>query len=302
MISFLTVLVFYLPCQSGEKIALSISTLLSLTWFILLLSEIIPPTSLVLPLIGKYLLFTMVLVTLSIAVTVLILYNHFRHPYAYAMPYWVRYVFLDVMPKLMFFKTIFDDQQLRNCASANHGQSHEDVAERGKGYNKFKKRLKYSRNSVIYNDILLENEMENGYEHLLYRSNSSFEETPCSKRKKDIRCTYGALLSTHEEGEYLIKEALPALDKYLLLPEVKEAVKCVHYISKRYRNENKNAKMRGDWEAVSRVLDRFFLIVFSIASTMGTTAILLTAPSLYDQTPPLVASDPGEIETESINM
>ena len=72
-ISFLTVLVFYLPSGGGEKISLCISILISLTVFFLLLVEIIPSTSLVVPLIGKYLLFTMVLVTLSVVVTVITL-------------------------------------------------------------------------------------------------------------------------------------------------------------------------------------------------------------------------------------
>ncbi|XP_033338534.1 nicotinic acetylcholine receptor alpha3 subunit isoform X3 [Megalopta genalis] len=62
-ISFLTVLVFYLPSDSGEKVSLSISILLSLTVFFLLLAEIIPPTSLVVPLLGKFVLFTMILDT-----------------------------------------------------------------------------------------------------------------------------------------------------------------------------------------------------------------------------------------------
>ena len=77
-ISFLTVLVFYLPSDSGEKVTLCVSILLSLTVFFLLLAEIIPPTSLAVPLLGKYLLFTMVLVTLSICVTVGVLNIHFR--------------------------------------------------------------------------------------------------------------------------------------------------------------------------------------------------------------------------------
>lgn len=59
-ISFLTLLVFYLPSDCGEKVTLSISILVSLTVFFLLLAEIIPPTSLAVPLLGKYLLFTMV--------------------------------------------------------------------------------------------------------------------------------------------------------------------------------------------------------------------------------------------------
>ncbi|KAG8226980.1 hypothetical protein J437_LFUL000285 [Ladona fulva] len=77
-ITFLTVLVFYLPSDSGEKVTLCISILLSLTVFFLLLAEIIPPTSLAVPLLGKYLLFTMILVTLSICVTVCVLNVHFR--------------------------------------------------------------------------------------------------------------------------------------------------------------------------------------------------------------------------------
>ena len=52
------------------QVTLSISILISLTVFFLLLVEIIPATSLVVPLIGKYLLFTMIMVTISICVSV----------------------------------------------------------------------------------------------------------------------------------------------------------------------------------------------------------------------------------------
>lgn len=48
-ISFLTITVFYLPSESGEKVGLSISILVCLTMFFLLLVEIIPSTSLVIP-------------------------------------------------------------------------------------------------------------------------------------------------------------------------------------------------------------------------------------------------------------
>jgi len=103
-ISFLTVLTFYLPSDSGEKVALCISILLSLTVFFLLLAELIPPTSLVVPLVGKYLLFTMILVTLSIVVTVVVLNIHFRSPLTHKMPPWVRRVFLHVLPKLLWMR------------------------------------------------------------------------------------------------------------------------------------------------------------------------------------------------------
>lgn len=104
LISCLTVLVFYLPSQCGEKITLCISVLLSLTVFLLLITEIIPSTSLVIPLIGEYLLFTMVFVTLSIIITVFVLNVHHRSPQTHGMPQWVRRVFLELVPRVLFMK------------------------------------------------------------------------------------------------------------------------------------------------------------------------------------------------------
>nr|ADF56010.1 nicotinic acetylcholine receptor alpha subunit 63a [Teladorsagia circumcincta] len=103
-ISFLTALVFYLPSDGGEKISLCISILISLTVFFLLLVEIIPSTSLVIPLIGKYLLFTMVLVTLSVVVTVVTLNVHYRSPTTHNMPECVRRFFIEILPKYLLMK------------------------------------------------------------------------------------------------------------------------------------------------------------------------------------------------------
>ncbi|RLU19686.1 hypothetical protein DMN91_008243 [Ooceraea biroi] len=81
-ITFLTVLVFYLPSDSGEKVSLCSSILLSLTVFFLLLAEIIPPTSLAIPLLGKYLL----------------------SPSTHNMSPWVRQVFLNWMPRVLMMR------------------------------------------------------------------------------------------------------------------------------------------------------------------------------------------------------
>ncbi|XP_055331726.1 acetylcholine receptor subunit alpha-like 1 isoform X2 [Paramacrobiotus metropolitanus] len=96
-ISFLTVFVFYLPSDSGEKVTLCISILLSLTVFFLLLSEIIPPTSFTVPLIGKYLLFTM-----------------FRNPSTHRMRPWVRRIFLQLLPKLLGIQRPSDKDRARS--------------------------------------------------------------------------------------------------------------------------------------------------------------------------------------------
>lgn len=113
LISFLTVLVFYLPSDCGEKVTLCISVLLSLTVFLLVITETIPSTSLVIPLIGEYLLFTMIFVTLSIVITVFVLNVHYRTPMTHTMPEWVKAVFLRVLPRVMLMRRPID----QGCSS-----------------------------------------------------------------------------------------------------------------------------------------------------------------------------------------
>lgn len=103
-ISFLSVLVFYLPSDSGEKLTLGISILVALLVFYLLLIDLIPPTSLVIPLLGKYLLFTLILVNLSILLTIFILNLHHRKPSTHKMPFWMRRVFIDILPKMLMIQ------------------------------------------------------------------------------------------------------------------------------------------------------------------------------------------------------
>lgn len=104
LISFLCVLVFYLPAEAGEKVTLGISILLSLVVFLLLVSKILPPTSLVLPLIAKYLLFTFIMNTVSILVTVIIINWNFRGPRTHRMPPWIRAVFLYYLPIVLLMR------------------------------------------------------------------------------------------------------------------------------------------------------------------------------------------------------
>ena len=101
LISFLSICVFYLPADAGEKMTLSISILLALVVFLLLLQKILPPTSTTIPLIASYLLFTFILNIISIVVTVVIINWSFRTPRTHTMPRWVRVVFLQVLPKFL---------------------------------------------------------------------------------------------------------------------------------------------------------------------------------------------------------
>ncbi|XP_060057009.1 neuronal acetylcholine receptor subunit alpha-6-like [Erinaceus europaeus] len=122
-ISFLTVLVFYLPSDCGEKVTLCISVLLSLTVFLLVITETIPSTSLVIPLVGEYLLFTMISVTLSIVVTVFVLNIHYRTPTTHTIPRWVKVAFLQLLPQVLMMRRPVDKLRVVSSDEAPKGIS-----------------------------------------------------------------------------------------------------------------------------------------------------------------------------------
>ncbi|VBB31984.1 unnamed protein product [Acanthocheilonema viteae] len=128
-ISFLTIVAFYLPSRSGEKVTFCILTLVALTVFYLLLKDIIPATSIALPLIGKYLLFTMIMVSLSVLVTVISLNLHFRRPTTHQMPDWIKWLFLRILPKILFMRRPIMIETDEAFYKANHrrAKSYENV-------------------------------------------------------------------------------------------------------------------------------------------------------------------------------
>ncbi|GAB6031191.1 Acetylcholine Receptor [Chamberlinius hualienensis] len=98
LISSMTLLGFTLPPDSGEKLTLGITVLLSLTVFMLLVAETIPATSDALPVIGTYFACIMIMVAFSVVLTVVVLNYHHRNLDTHEMPPWVKTVFLQWLP------------------------------------------------------------------------------------------------------------------------------------------------------------------------------------------------------------
>uniref|UniRef100_A0A3Q4HV75 Neuronal acetylcholine receptor subunit alpha-9-I-like n=1 Tax=Neolamprologus brichardi TaxID=32507 RepID=A0A3Q4HV75_NEOBR len=101
MISFLAPLGFYLPADSGEKVSLGVTVLLALTVFQLLVAESMPPSESV-PLIGKYYIATMTMVTASTALTIFIMNIHHCGGEARPVPEWAERFILKYLARICF--------------------------------------------------------------------------------------------------------------------------------------------------------------------------------------------------------
>ncbi len=64
--------------------------------------EIVPATSITVPLMGKYIIFTMVMVTLSVFVSVVTLNVRFRSSATHTMSKYTKFVFFQILPKFLF--------------------------------------------------------------------------------------------------------------------------------------------------------------------------------------------------------
>jgi hypothetical protein len=139
LLCFLSIFIFYLPADDGEKMTFCISILLALIVFLLLVSRILPPTSTSIPLISKYLLFTFIMNILTILNTVVIINWNYSSPCIDKMPKWIRIVFIDYLPKILL---------MRNFEKMNDDEEDDEYDEQSLNGKIIKPRIKKSHSMV----------------------------------------------------------------------------------------------------------------------------------------------------------
>merc|ERR550532_3567311 len=320
-ISFLTILVFYLPSDSGEKVSLSISILLSLTVFFLLLAEIIPPTSLVVPLLGKFVLFTMILDTFSICVTVVVLNVHFRTPQTHTMAPWVRRVFIHILPRLLAMKRPQYEKDrhrmgpehatnkivVRTCngievrksgydqqATRTFGQSPPDLTKQYSWEPTTRYRTPEVQRRHCSPDLQQHTDLHRAPRPRSAQSNHSHGRRNTKEGGLNGSCrVHGRSkeslpgLNEKEEKEPLTSGVNSCQEAHHLCPEILKALDGILFIAEHKKKDEESTKIIEDWKYVAMVMDRLFLWIFTVAVLVGTAGIILQAPTLYDDREPL---------------
>ncbi|XP_050402297.1 neuronal acetylcholine receptor subunit alpha-10 isoform X2 [Patella vulgata] len=98
-LTILSLLGFWLPPDSGEKITLGITVLLAFSVFMLLIAESMPATSEFVPLIGIYLTVTMAMTSMSIILTVFVLQLHHVGPHQKPVPRWMKSLVINILAR-----------------------------------------------------------------------------------------------------------------------------------------------------------------------------------------------------------
>ncbi|CAM4620435.1 neuronal acetylcholine receptor subunit beta-2 [Lepidochelys kempii] len=239
LITSLAILVFYLPSDCGEKMTLCISVLLALTVFLLLISKIVPPTSLDVPLVGKYLMFTMVLVTFSIVTSVCVLNVHHRSPTTHTMPPWVKVVFLDKLPTVLFMK-----QPRQNCA---------------------RQRLRRQNQERASSSCCLREST---------RSCTCFANQATIK-KLGVGAGRQVTAAADSANGYRERQGQAPAPSQRCCCGVEEAVDGVRFIADHMRSEDEDQSVSEDWKYVAMVIDRLFLWIFVFVCVFGTIGMFL---------------------------
>ncbi|XP_012994737.2 neuronal acetylcholine receptor subunit beta-2 [Esox lucius] len=283
LITSLAILVFYLPSDCGEKMTLCISVLLALTVFLLLISKIVPPTSLDVPLVGKYLMFTMVLVTFSIVTSVCVLNVHHRSPTTHTMPPWVKLVFLNKLPALLFMRQPRNSCERQKLRQQRRGQ------ERREG----------GRDGGSAGGLMVGLGLGGGGGGVVGLGKENDDPCTCYVNRASVKQFGGELgggagggagggstdglngLREGRDGNRMGGKqggGGPALTQTLLgqaCPGFEEAVDGVRFIANHMKSEDDDQSVSEDWKYVAMVIDRLFLWIFIIVCVSGTVGMFL---------------------------
>ncbi|XP_064190990.1 neuronal acetylcholine receptor subunit alpha-9-I isoform X1 [Anguilla rostrata] len=254
MISFLAPLSFYLPADSGEKVSLGVTVLLALTVFQLMVAESMPPSESV-PLIGKYYIATMIMITASTALTIFIMNIHFCGAEAKPVPHWAKVVIINYMSKIFFVYEVGE-----NCTTPQ------------------RERIPVHTEDPLGNGSLYgsHHRQDDGHYSCPQHQHRHHHHGNSEKKAKALPNGDGKCRPIGRDGNYepngLVnggpKDELPYPEKVAPYWQAcacgrhQKLVRNVEYIANCFREQRANCVKGAEWKKVAKVMDRFFMWIF----------------------------------------
>ena len=215
MISFLAFLSFCLPVQSGERIALVITMLLSMTVYMMLIFNFMPPSSEVIPLVSKFYLACIIEIALCLLATFLTIKWYYKET---PMSRWIQYFINKHLSRVLLFKQLKCPWEHGHLDCRNGSPGHEAMKD---------------------DHVIPEGEMKLG----------------------------GKVGHPRQDNTMFIKNA----KRYLAV------------ISHKIKQDEKMITLHKKWEYASKVLDRFFFLIFLALFLMTVVFIFWNAAHSEDE-------------------
>ncbi|XP_046663069.1 neuronal acetylcholine receptor subunit alpha-7-like [Homalodisca vitripennis] len=241
LIASMAVLGFTLPPDSGEKLSLGVTILLSLTVFLNMVAETMPATSDAVPLLGTYFNCIMFMVASSVVSTILILNYHHRNADTHEMSPWIKSLFLHWLPCIL------------RMSRPGGGTGGDNVSDSRKSLQLRELELKERSSKSLLANVL---DIDDDFRHGTLQSSSH------------------TFLRGHEDGGGVLHSCLgPHRELTLILKELR-------VITDKLRKEDEAAEVTNDWKFAAMVVDRLCLIIFTLFTVIATIAVLFSAPHI----------------------
>ncbi|KXJ09443.1 neuronal acetylcholine receptor subunit alpha-10 [Exaiptasia diaphana] len=245
LIATLTLIKFFLPPESGEKVGLGITVLLAMTVFLLLVAETLPSTSDNIPLLGQYFVATMFVTAVSLVVTCIILNFFHRNPATSPMPRWVKVIILDYMARVFCFG-VFHEEESKIRPKKRKSRIDLDVT--------------LPEGELGMDDLVSLREIDSSRTAKFSRMDSlhypSGRSTPC---RRSI-----SMMSTNNHINSLTERLLEDIN--ILADDVRE--------------KQEDERLREEWRCAALVLDRMFFWIMSVVSILTSFLIFYREPVL----------------------
>ncbi|XP_071520246.1 neuronal acetylcholine receptor subunit alpha-10-like [Panulirus ornatus] len=242
LINGIALLVFYVPSESGEKVTLGISALLSMTVFLMTIRESLPPTEKT-PLISLYYGVTICLVSLASGMSVLTLNIHHRGVRGTEVPRAIKRLVLGGLSRFLFLHfqpPAAEDKKVHlNDLRPEMGVRLDSISAE-----------KFHMTEVDSVDLYNASPRFNPRRHTT--ANYDTTPTPAPTQISDFEHQFMRVLNkvyqTIEKNEMRLAE------------------------------QDRKEATRVEWQQVALVFDRFLLACFLLSTIIATTTILFSSP------------------------
>ncbi|XP_034180091.1 nicotinic acetylcholine receptor alpha7 subunit isoform X2 [Osmia lignaria lignaria] len=309
LIASMAVLGFTLPPDSGEKLSLGVTILLSLTVFLNMVAETMPATSDAVPLLGTYFNCIMFMVASSVVSTILILNYHHRNSDTHEMSEWVKVVFLYWLPCILRMSRPTDKEE----KEAQKSQKPSPVTGTSKTYGDLELHQRSSKsllanvldledNALASHNNLLNNvystpgphhhTMGHGHSHIHTTPHHHHSHATTPHHQHSTPLAHSSYPGSHQIGhtphhhqhppeapgpqvETILQNACfcARYELILILKEIK-------IITDQLKSEELNSKVTNDWKFAAMVIDRMCLIIFTLFTIIATITVLMSAPHI----------------------